>query len=409
MKRNLLAKAFTLMLLLAWGLSGCNAIVQPTPAPLPTVVLDNPASAPAGAGAAQAPLGRSGVTASGNVAPRQLSQVSATTGGIVQAVNAASGDKVQAGQVLVRLAGSQKLEAAVEAAKLEMLSAQQAIQDLNDNAAQARSQAQLRLANAKDAWDTAEKRRGWKEYRVGNDNQIAVARADLIVAEDRVKQTEDVFGGYADNPEDNLNKAAALSALSAARTARDKALANLNYLLSLPNTIEVDKADAQLEVARTELAAAQQAYDKLVNGPDPDALALAQARLLNAKAQLDASQSALADLELKAPSAGTVSKVSIHSGEWVTPGQPVLVLADLDHLQIETTDLSERDVPQVSIGQTATIFVKALNQQLPGHVREIAPLADTLGGDVVYQTILDLDANPAGLRAGMSVEVQFTP
>jgi hypothetical protein len=37
----------------------------------------------------------------------------------------------------------------------------------------------------------------------------------------------------------------------------------------------------------------------------------------------------------------------------------------------------------------------------------IAPLADTLGGDVVYKITIDLDAPPAGLRAGMSVEVQF--
>jgi hypothetical protein len=38
----------------------------------------------------------------------------------------------------------------------------------------------------------------------------------------------------------------------------------------------------------------------------------------------------------------------------------------------------------------------------------ISPLADTLGGDVVYQTTIDLDTIPEGLRPGMSVEVQFS-
>jgi hypothetical protein len=51
--------------------------------------------------------------------------------------------------------------------------------------------------------------------------------------------------------------------------------------------------------------------------------------------------------------------------------------------------------------------VKALNQDVTGHVSEISPLAETLGGDVVYKTTIKLDSQPAGLRAGMSVDVQF--
>ncbi len=42
-----------------------------------------------------------------------------------------------------------------------------------------------------------------------------------------------------------------------------------------------------------------------------------------------------------------------------------------------------------------------------GHVSEVSPLADTLGGDVVYQTMIELDETLPGLRAGMSVDVQF--
>jgi hypothetical protein len=95
-------------------------------------------------------------------------------------------------------------------------------------------------------------------------------------------------------------------------------------------------------------------------------------------------------------------------GAWVTPGQPLLELADLTHLQVRTTDLSERDVPLVQIGQPALVYVKALNLEINGRVAEIAPLAEALGGDVVFTTTIDLeDAVPDGLRAGMSAEIRF--
>ena len=115
----------------------------------------------------------------------------------------------------------------------------------------------------------------------------------------------------------------------------------------------------------------------------------------------------MGDLDLKASINGTVTDLRIHNGEWVTPGQPVVVISDLAHLRVETTDLSERDLPQVAVGQPVAVLVKALNQSVPGQVSEIAPLADTLGGDVVYKTTIELSKPLSGLRAGMSVDVQF--
>jgi HlyD family secretion protein len=136
-------------------------------------------------------------------------------------------------------------------------------------------------------------------------------------------------------------------------------------------------------------------------------VSLAQARLKSAQDRAAAARASLLNLELKAPFAGTVSKVNFQSGEWVIPGQPVLTLADLDHLRVETTDLSELDVPRIELGQLVTLVIDALNQEITGRVSQIAPLADTLGGDVVYKTTIDLDSLPPGLRAGMSVEAQF--
>jgi multidrug efflux pump subunit AcrA (membrane-fusion protein) len=61
----------------------------------------------------------------------------------------------------------------------------------------------------------------------------------------------------------------------------------------------------------------------------------------------------------------------------------------------------------VEPGQPVRVFVEALGEEVTGRVSLISPLADTLGGDVVYKTTIDLDSRPEGLRAGMSVEVLF--
>jgi HlyD family secretion protein len=401
MKRKLLW-----ILLAAWMLTGCGAFSKTTPTPLPTVVLGNPSTTPQAAASSQANTG-GGVTASGVVVPAQQAQIASAAGGAIIGLDVAVGEQVKAGQVLVRLAGSEKVQAAIGAANMELLSAQQALKTLNKNADSARTAAQLRLANAQKALDDAQKHRTWKQYRNGSQSAIELAQADLVLAKDALQNAQDNFNGFAGKSETDLGRANALSALSAARSAYDKALANLNYLQAMPNVIDVNQVEAELQSAKAEVENAQSAYDQLKNGPDPDALALAEERVKNAQAQLAASQASLDDLDLRAPFAGTVARINIHSGEWAVPGQPILVLADLEHLRIETTDLSERDIPQIKTGQPAVVTVKALNREVSGHVSDISPLADTLGGDVVYKTTIDLDTRLPELRAGMSAEVQF--
>ena len=393
-----------LTVLLGVFLGSCGTSLGQTPTPIPTIMLDSAVpSAPASSGKVSV----GSVTASGTVAPAQSAVIASPLSGSLVEINVARGDKVTQGQVLARLAGSESLISAASAAEYEVLAAQKALDDLHRDAPIKLAEAQLRLAKARDAYDEAEKRRGWKEYRVGSDTQIDLARSDLILAKDNLEKTEDAYGWVSDREDDNLEKAGALSALSAARIAYQRAEANLNYLTSMPDEFEVAKVEAELQLAKAEMDAAQAAYDRLKDGVDPSELSLAEARLENANAQLSASQAALADLEIKAPFAGTVVELMLHAGEWALPGSPVLRLADLENLQVETTDLSERDLGSVAVGSAVSVYVKALNLEVTGVVSEIASLADTLGGDVVYATIITLDEQPVGLRAGMSVEVTF--
>lgn len=392
-----------LILLAAFILSGCSILGQATPQPLPTVELDT--NSPTRPAPVQGLGG--GIVASGVVVPAQQAQMVFSLSERVKVVSAVAGDQISAGQVLVTLEGSEKYTAAIAATNLELLAVQQSLASLNENAGQARAQAQQNLANAAKAFSDAKDERYRKNLARVSQATIDQVQADLIIAKDALKDAQENYDKFANRSADDVQRAQAFSRQAAAQQKVDQIQWNLNWLLGGPNTLEVAQADAAIAVAQANLAEAQRQVDRLQNGPDPDALALAQARMANAQAQLASNQAALANLELKAPFAGTVIKVNTHSGEWILPGQPILVIADLDHLRIETTDLSERDIPQIKESQPVSVMIKALNQTIKGHVSYISPLADTLGGDVVYKTTIDLDAPAVGLRAGMSVEVQF--
>jgi len=391
-----------LLALLGVTLVACGVVGRNSPTPLPTVVLQGGA-VPTQSAAQGSALG---VTASGNVVPAQQAEMAFTLGGNVVAVDAAVGDKVQAGQVLVKLVGSEKLAAAVEAANLELLLAQQARDDLTNNLDADRNRALQAFNDARQAVRDAEKRVS-NLGGVVDQTDIDLAHTQVIFARNDLEDAQDKFDRFANYPVDNLQRARAQVFLSDAQKKYDQALRNYNRLTGSPDTFDRQQAATDVEIAKNQLILAKNDYDKLQVGPDPALVSAAEERIRNAQAQLAASQAALADLELRAPFAGTVGKVNIYSGEWILPGESILTLANLDHLQVKTTDLSERDVPSVKIGQPVTVFVKALNQNVTGKVTQIAPLADTLGGDVVYQTTIDLDTQPEGLRAGMSVDVQF--
>jgi RND family efflux transporter MFP subunit len=127
-----------------------------------------------------------------------------------------------------------------------------------------------------------------------------------------------------------------------------------------------------------------------------------------AQASLEVAKAALAQSTLLAPYAATVIAVNLQAGELAQPGAAVFRLATLNQLQIETIDLSERDIAKIKIGQTATVFVDALNKEFPARVTAIAPRADIRGGDVIFKVILTFDDMPEGLLWGMSAEVVIT-
>jgi HlyD family secretion protein len=175
--------------------------------------------------------------------------------------------------------------------------------------------------------------------------------------------------------------------------------------------VELDTTllEAKVREAEANLVAAQVQVKYLQRvGTDEVHLESAQAEADRAQALLDSANAILAaQSNLVAPIEGTIVSVDISSGETVVPGQVVITMGDLSRFQVETEDLSELDVPRVQIGQNASVFIEALNQEFPGKVTDISRVSSTVGGDVVFKVTIDLDQQPQGLLWGMSADVKI--
>ena len=131
----------------------------------------------------------------------------------------------------------------------------------------------------------------------------------------------------------------------------------------------------------------------------------ADARVQQAQVTLELAQINLAESTLTAPFDGTVASMGVIPGEFVQSDQAVITLATLNNLQLETTDLSERDIARVKIGAPVTISTEALNQTFNGKVISISPVSNIVGGDVVFKVTISFDKQPENLLWGMTAEV----
>ncbi len=133
----------------------------------------------------------------------------------------------------------------------------------------------------------------------------------------------------------------------------------------------------------------------------------ADSKVEQMRSALEVTKASLAQATLVAPFEGTVAELNVSAGEYVQLAQRIVALVDLKNLRIETTDLSELNITAVKIGQPATVFVEALNEEFSGKVISISPISDTLGGDVVFKVTIQFDEQPGNLLWGMSADVEI--
>jgi len=142
---------------------------------------------------------------------------------------------------------------------------------------------------------------------------------------------------------------------------RDDTETILNDLLRLRDDpqeaqIKVAQARAAYDTALAEVEVVKARLALLEAGPRDEQVALAQVRVRQAEANLDALQVQQAKSTLAAPRAGWVVNQLAHEGEMAVPGAPLLTLADLTQVSL-TVYVPEPDIDLVSVGQNVEVFV----------------------------------------------------
>jgi RND family efflux transporter MFP subunit len=167
-------------------------------------------------------------------------------------------------------------------------------------------------------------------------------------------------------------------------------------------------AELAVERAKEQQDAAQAQLAQVKAGPSQEEIAAAEAALQQAEAALRTAEVALERTEVRAPLGGTVGMVQLRENELVAPGQPLVIIGDLDTLWVETTDLDEIDVARVAVGQAVDVTFDALPDRVfAGRVRRISPMAESDGGGVSYTAIVELEDLDPAIRWGMTAFVDI--
>ena len=171
-------------------------------------------------------------------------------------------------------------------------------------------------------------------------------------------------------------------------------------------TLETAILEAKVKEAEANVIIKETQVTYLIRvGTSQENLDSAKADVERMKALVEIAKAQLAQATLVAPFDGTIASVDIHPAEYANAGQVIIRMGDLSHMQIETTDLSEKNLPSLKIGSQVNVFIQALNKEFKGKIVDIARISQTVGGDVVYKVTIELDEQPEGLRWGMSTDV----
>jgi len=379
-----------------------------------------------------------GLKGSGTIEAQQINIGPEVSGRVVQ-VLADEGQKVTAGQVLLRLDGTlldaqrAQAEAAVKTARAQrdQLVARARPEQLA--AAQATiSSTQASLSGAQADFN--------RLLAGATNDQVAAAQTQLKAAQAQAKIVQDSYNAISDarstvqdlrkNPPTlpggkqlhigSLGLAEAEDRmrvqLEAANAQVAAAQASLNKLLSGATSPEIRSAQARVTAAQGQLQAARAQYDLLATGPSREQIAAADAAVAQAEEALRTFDVQADKLVVRAPQDSVVLVRNVEAGEVVGPGATLLVLGQLDTLQL-TVYLPEDSYGQVKLGQAALVAVDSYaGVTFPASVVRIADQAEFTPRNVqtvegrrttVYAVKLDVP-NPDGkLKPGMPADVTF--
>ena len=154
---------------------------------------------------------------------------------------------------------------------------------------------------------------------------------------------------------------------------------------------------------------------KLRAGARREEVDAARARVATVTAQIAPLEKSLADATLQSPVAGLVTEKLVEVGEMIAPRAPAVVLVDLEHAWADVF-VPEPTVPQIKIGQAATVFTDAGGSGIAGTITYISPKAEFTPRNVqtaeersklVYRVRISVDNKDGVLKQGMPVEAEI--
>jgi HlyD family secretion protein len=334
------------------------------------------------------------VVASAIIVPAQEAHLAFIGGGNVAAVNVTVGESVKA--VMVELDNA--------LLHLEVERAQRLLRELTSPASIAN--AEKSVATAQELYDEAKKKVDSLNRRQADNVTIKYLTDQVTLAQNALDRAKDAYQQTSGLSDVEPARAKASIDLYNAQRAYNVALGNLSWYTELPTENDIALVTADFDLAAAALQEAKWYVTALKNETIPaEATGLQLAQLQQAKADLKAAEARLDQSRLIAPIDGIIAEVNVLAGEFASPGKTLITISNVEQLQIVTTDLSERDITSVQVGATATITINALKKDFSGKVMRISPVANTLGGDVIYEVTLTFDEQPAGALAGMTADV----
>jgi multidrug efflux pump subunit AcrA (membrane-fusion protein) len=172
---------------------------------------------------------------------------------------------------------------------------------------------------------------------------------------EKEKATNDVNVRYARKATDVAK--ATYDKSKKANETREHVISEVEMLKQL---LEWKKAELQIEQAQHELKIAEITSDVK-------------------EAEVDATDLAIRRRQIASPLDGIVVKVYSHVGEWVAPGDPVLHIVQVDHLQVEAFLNASEYSPTEIDGRPVTVEVemaRGRKEKFPGKIVFVSPLVE---------------------------------
>jgi HlyD family secretion protein len=175
----------------------------------------------------------------------------------------------------------------------------------------------------------------------------------------------------------------------------------------------LDDAQAKYDGMAAKVASLQRSLDLAVLGPRKEEVAQVEGQLDQARGGLEYAQTQLDNTLIKAPVTGTILDRNVEKGEFVTNGFVgdkgakgyLVTMADLNDLQVEL-DINQSDFPKLGPQQKGFVTTDAYpDKKYNGYVQQVSPEADRSKATVQVKVKI---TNPDEfLRPDMNATVAF--